>query len=197
MKKMLPRKKVGGFGRNKINGIQYGYELGDSKMKLSTSNLKSIILSAVALLIFLFSFPAYAADVAICGGSKGYSYMAFRNLMDEENMGWSEDTNLHGQIVLKKNQDGELDIMFGDATTSIYSTLAEGGTLLPASISEEAVTVVVIYPNMLSETYIFQKLKNGDYQVMWTQAKSETPIPKVAAWVAECSYLDIGILTDK
>lgn len=153
-----------------------------------------------SLLLFIPSVThaqLHKNNVAVCSSSKGYGYYAQRNLMTEGNVGWKEDKNLTGSMTFKKYDDGKLDLIFTDATRGSYSGTEEGASILPVSISENAASIVLIYPNQLSEAYVFQRLKSGEFQVMWTQAKAETPFPKVAAWVGKCSYLNLKLLTNK
>lgn len=157
----------------------------------------------LAFTAFVIIFPTSLAaqvhknNVAVCGSSSGYSYYANRGLAEGDILGWSQDENSTGSITFKKYDDGELDLIFVDATMGSYSSIEEGATIIPASISDTSVSIISLYPNQLSETYVFQKLKDGKMQVMWTQAKSDTPVPKIAAWVAECSYLNLNLLTEK
>jgi len=149
------------------------------------------------LILILFAAPAQAQvhknNVAVCGSSVGYSYYAERGLAEGDILGWSEAENLTGSITLKYYEDESFDILFTDATLGAYSAKEEGAVIVPVSLSDKAVSIVAVYP-MLSETYVFQKLKDGEYEVMWTQSKSETPLPKIAAWVGKCSYLNLRLL---
>lgn len=142
------------------------------------------------LFLFFAAFPAFSADIATCGASSGYAYDAFRGLQDEKNVGWDKDQIPNGQFTLKKNDNGDLDLLISGAF-GVSSSASDGATIIPATISDEAATVIVLYPNRLVETYVFHKLKNGKYQAMWTQAKAETPIPRITAFVADCSYLNL------
>ncbi len=162
--------------------------------------MKKLCWAFMALLLILPSSLAaqvHKNNVAVCGSSTGYSYYANRGIAEGDILGWSEEKNLTGSITFKKYDDGKLDLIFVDATKGSYSSTEEGAAIIPASISETSASIISLYPNKLSETYIFQKLKDGKMQVMWTQAKSDTPLPKIAAWVGECSYLNLDLLTDK
>ena len=146
---------------------------------------------------FLFcafmSAQAFAADIATCGESSGYAYDTYRGLTEEKEAGWVEDRIKGGQFTFRKGEDGEFDLLISSAM-GVSSSVSDGAKIIPATISDEAVTVVVLYPNRLVETYVFQKLKNGKYQAMWTQAKAETPFPRITAFVSDCSYFDLSAI---
>ena len=147
------------------------------------------------LLLLFFPYQAHATDIATCGASTGYAYDAYRGLHEEESSGWGEDRIANGQFTLVKNEKGELDLLIAGAL-GVSSSVSDGATVIPATISDEAATIVLLYPNRLVETYVFQKLKNGKYQAMWTQAKAETPLPRITAFVSDCKYLNLSVLTN-
>ena len=135
---------------------------------------------------------SFAEDVAVCGNSTGKSYFADREMNPHETIGWTDD-KMTGKFTFKKNDDGTLDLLYLDSTGSIKSSIAEGAKIVPASISDDAVSIVVLYPNSLVSSYTFQILNNKKMQVMWTQNKVETPFPKISAMVADCSLSLIHI----
>ena len=147
----------------------------------------------ILLSFFVFlPFLAWAEDIAICGASEGYAYDAHRQMNNNKGE-WSKDSISDGKLTFRKNNDGSLDLLVSSAL-GLSSSVEDGAQIIPATISNEAATIVLIYPNRLSETYVFQKLKNDEYQVMWTQAKAETPFPRITAFVAKCSYLNLDEL---
>ncbi len=81
-----------------------------------------------------------------------------------------------------------------DATGNIFSSISEGARLIPATLSDDAASVIVFYPNQLIEVYSFQKLKNGNYQAMYTQLKAEGLFPKASVFISDCSYLNLEVL---
>ncbi|MAF68271.1 MAG: hypothetical protein CMH26_10070 [Micavibrio sp.] len=156
--------------------------------------MKFFTFTANLLLFFIFQVSVSFAsqDVAICGEASGYSYYADRKMATKDNIGWTEN-KYKGQFNLKKTDEDELDIFFS-GVLGITSVLSEGGEIIPATISDDALTLVAIYPNQLTETYIFQISKSGEYEAMWTQAKAETPFPNVTAFVSKCSYINFNAL---
>lgn len=154
--------------------------------------LRYALIALLSLCVFT-PFPAIAIDIATCGESSGYSYDAFRRLQNDKEIGWKKDKITNGQFTLKLDEQGHIDLLISSAA-GVSSSLSDGAKIFPATISDEAVTIVVLYPNQLVETYVFQKLKNGKFQAMWTQAKAETPIPRITAFVSDCSYLNLDII---
>ncbi len=151
---------------------------------------------SIAIVISFFAFvstPIFASDIATCGASSGYAYDAFRLLNEESGIGWNKDGITNGQFTLTQKENGDFDLL-SSSYFGVSSSASDGAKIIPATISDEAITVVVLYPNRSVETYVFQKLKNGKYQAMWTQAKAETPIPRITAFVSDCSYLNLDAL---
>jgi len=145
---------------------------------------------------FLFMMQpqkSFAQDIATCSEAKGYSYFANRAMAHKKSVGWTEDEITGGQFTFRVNNDGKLDILTS-GILGVSSAIEEGANIVLATISDDAATVVTVYPNQLTETYVFQVLKNGSYQAMWTQAKAETPLPKITALISECSFLDLEVL---
>lgn len=148
------------------------------------------------LFVLFFTFPAQAKDIAKCGSSYGYSYYADRGGTRVDGLGWEKDQISKGQFTFIQKSDGAFDIISSHAD-GVTSAVDQGATLIPASISDEALTIILLYPNELTETYVFQKLRSGAFQAMWTQAKVETLVPKISALVSDCSYLDLESVTNK
>ncbi len=114
-------------------------------------------------LVFIFPSFAYAEDVAVCGGSDGYSYYSYRKMGESNNTGWQEDKMSDGRFTFTIDDNGLLDLLVSDATGKVFSSVSQGAKIFPASLSDDAVSIIVLYENILIETYVFQKLKNGLY----------------------------------
>jgi hypothetical protein len=136
-----------------------------------------------------------ALNVAVCSQPKsGYSYYANSGAIKEKESGWREEKNLTTSITLKKYDDNTLDLLYTIDELGTFSIKDEGATIIPVSLSEKSFSFVVIYPNKLSSTYAFQKLNNGKYELMWTESKIGTAMPKIATWVSDCSYVNLSAL---
>lgn len=68
-----------------------------------------------------------------------------------------------GRFTFTIDDNGLLDLLVSDATGKVFSSVSQGAKIFPASLSDDAVSIIVLYENILIETYVFQKLKNGLY----------------------------------
>jgi hypothetical protein len=157
--------------------------------------MKTNIVSILTVLGLLLPSVVFADDIAVCGESEGHSYYAYRNLVSEEkDSGWKEDGIKNGKFTLKIT-DNKLDILISDASGGLFSSKDDGGNVVLVGSGKDFVNVVAIYPTTsVVESYIFQTLRNGKAQAMWTHSKADTPITKVSSFVADCSFLNIGAL---
>ena len=146
-----------------------------------------------SVVLTFFSTVALAEDIAVCGESSGYAYYANRGINQSENVGWSEDKISGGKFTLSQDDKGQLDLLISDATGRVFSSLSQGSKIFPAISADSSLTVIIVN-DQLVETYIFQILKNGKFQAMYTDAKAEAPFPKVSAFIADCSYLNLKAL---
>jgi len=74
-----------------------------------------------------------------------------------------------------------------DAMGRVFSSKQEGAKVIVVGSSDKSLTVVVAYP-LLVETYTFLRNGDGQAEAIWTTNKWGTPIPKVAAFRAACSF---------
>jgi hypothetical protein len=82
------------------------------------------------------------------------------------------------------------DLVFADATGAVISATNDGGQVTRVGQTDEAITVVVNYPGVTVETWTFIKSRNGP-EVIWSSNKYGTAMPKIAAFRAPCSLLDL------
>ncbi|MFP3943797.1 MAG: hypothetical protein ACLFWF_07880 [Alphaproteobacteria bacterium] len=158
-------------------------------------------MAAICAACFLLPFQAQAriTKIAVCGKSTGHGYYADRNVAGPQDLGWTEEemTARGFTLVLNEGGTGLLDLVFPEKDGKPSSYVASGGTLRPIKISENAITIVAVKPeHAISETYVFQKLRSGKSQVMWTETKGDTALPKVGAFVASCEHLDLSAIQE-
>ena len=99
---------------------------------------------------------------------------------------WISDAISGGRFSLIEN-DGEFDLLVTDAMGRVFSSKQEGAKVILVGSSYNSLTVVVAYP-LLVETYTFLRNEDGQPEAIWTTNKWGTPIPKVAAFRADCSF---------
>lgn len=169
-----------------FNNVFYAF----SMLKLKKYGL------CLSLFISVVSFSAYAENIAVCGASQGYAYSALRKMTKENDAGWHQDGISNGKFTLLKKQDGTLDILSVTTFSDVFGVISdaeEGVKIVLNGLSNESATIVALHPEVVA-TYVFQKLNNGKYQVMYTRAKAESPFPEISGFVADCSYLNLEAL---
>lgn len=142
----------------------------------------------VLVLFAVLTQNAFGKEVAVCGASAGYSYFPSVGLLATEKNEWSEDGISSGQMTLSLSQSGNFDLLFTDATGSVISATQDGGSVLRVGQTDGSITVIAVYP-MLIEVYTFIQTSTGP-QAIWSTNKHSTPIVKVGAYSAPCSFID-------
>jgi hypothetical protein len=151
--------------------------------------VKPFSIVAAALAVALASPVGAAETIAVCGASAGYSYFAESPLMRDD-AGWQEDGLSQGRFSIVATERGKFDILFTDATGEVVSSVQDGGHVFLTGYTEEAVAFMVVYPFTSTETYVVWRF-GGEVEAVWSSAKYGTPIPKLGAYRASCSFLDI------
>jgi len=143
-------------------------------------------LSAIALLLTM-AMEAFAADIAVCGGSDGQGYYPSVGLTAGHKSEWTPDSISKGRITLSFTAPNNFGVLISDATGAIFSSTADGTKVARVGQTESSITMLVVYP-MLVETYTFLISSTG-FEVMWTTNKYTTPILKVGAYRASCTFV--------
>jgi len=140
------------------------------------------------LFLTIASTAALGANIAICGESAGYGFYPKAGLAAaaQGSGKWINDVISGGRFSLTENE-GEFDILVTDAMGRVFSSKQEGAKVIVVGSSDKSLTVVVAYP-LLVETYTFLRNGDGQAEAIWTTNKWGTPIPKVAAFRAACSF---------
>ena len=152
-------------------------------------------LTIVAALIAAAT-TADAATVAACGAQKGTAYYPAAGLVPKGEDGWSEDQISGGSTTLTRNDKGELDVLFRDATGEISSARGGGGQVIQLRKSVNEIAVLVAYPvgAEAAEIYAFVREVDGRAKMLQLSSKglsAEIAIPKAAVYVADCSTLNL------
>ena len=94
--------------------------------------------------------------LAQCGASTGKSYYPSERAKrgGGEAAGWVDDKISTGQFTLTRSGD-DYDILFADARGAIYSSAGEGALVLKLGEAEDAISVMVHYPETTTEIYTF------------------------------------------
>lgn len=124
--------------------------------------------------------PAASEVIIHCGPSEGTSYFFRQEFLNPDGPSWEDDGISNGRIILVREGD-EWDILFGDIAGN-YGYRQDGAEVLLLNSNEGFLTVGA-FSNNYVEIYTFNLI---DREVAWTSHKTGTPIPKVAAYHADC-----------
>ena len=127
---------------------------------------------------------ARAEVIASCGGSAGKVYFVEGGAVSKEQSGFQNDKVSDGTISLTFENE-ELDVVYGDATGELYSSSKNGALVTPVSITEENIHVLVLYPGVSAETYMFRPVTG---EVVWSQSRATSMISKVGIMRASCAF---------
>lgn len=116
-------------------------------------------------------------DVYTCGASAGHSYFPNGD-------GWKADGMSKGVVILRKKAD-QYDLKIGDASGGVFSALEDGARVIAR---EEAgvIQVLVVYPTMTIETYLFSATSAGRSTLAWTSSKRSGIADRVSVFVSSC-----------
>jgi hypothetical protein len=149
--------------------------------------MKPFIYAGLAV---LFSTSSLSANnLAVCGESSGYGFYPKAGIAATQpgSGQWTPDAISGGRFSLTENNGEQLDILVTDAMGRVYSSTQEGAKVAAIGSTENSLTVLVAYPNLI-ETYTFLRDAEGQAEAMWTTNKWGTPVAKVAAYRADCTY---------
>lgn len=102
--------------------------------------------------------------------------------------GW-QGGRVESGLTLSMTAPDNFDILIGDATGSVFSSTQDGARVVRVGQTASSITFIVAYPQVV-ETYTFLITSNGP-EVMWTSNKHNTPILKVGAYRADCTFIDL------
>ncbi|WP_290539072.1 hypothetical protein [Alcanivorax sp.] len=133
-----------------------------------------------------------ASPVAQCFSPKGYTYYPEIGHIGQDSAGWKEDQISQGKVTLVKDADGKFDILFIDASETITSSRADGGTVAMVSRGKGSASFVVLYPGKTVETYTFVETTSGALDFMMTTSRSGDNVvfTKATVMVGNCSYIN-------
>jgi hypothetical protein len=127
------------------------------------------IFSGIALAVA--SAHSQASVVTRCTNPSGHAYFYSGGIVPATNAGWQRDGITNGQYLLLRDKDGGFDVVYSDAMGRTVSTKEDGGTVLIAHDAEEKIVLLVIYPKMNIETWMFMINSRGVGKVSVSQAR--------------------------
>lgn len=146
------------------------------------------------LLALLLPHLSYAATIASCQNPEGHAYFPYAGMNPKDMAGWDKDKITGGITQLVKDENGEFDIQFVDASRQIVSSKEDGAEILPFAMTETSIGFAAIYFGTVVETYTFIKDLSGKNEYLMTQSKVGVIIPKAGVMRGTCSFIDFSAL---
>jgi hypothetical protein len=166
-----------------------------TKIKRNNSNRQFVMKALSIILITLTYFNSQASmaasDIAQCGSISGWTHYHAGDVMLAARSGWQKDGISKGKTALKKLDSGDFDILYLDATGSIYSYIQDGYKIWRVRASGSDIALVLVSPRGIIEFYNFYKEPNGKLKMDWAQNKGDTfLIAKSSMMSGECSFIE-------
>jgi hypothetical protein len=120
-----------------------------------------------------FAFAISVSDVAaqevitVCGASAGYGYY-----LEPQHAGWQKDGISNGSITILRDSTEGYDIISKDVRTT-FSAKGDGAKVVKVNGSDHLrFTLVVVYPNPVTEIYQFSLDQRGRGTLVWAAVKN-------------------------
>jgi hypothetical protein len=144
-----------------------------------------------SFVVTAFAFAISVSEVAaqqvitVCGASAGYGYY-----LEPKQHGWVKDGMKDGAVTVLRNAKGDYDIIAKDAQTT-FSARGDGARVVKVNGSDDLrFTLVVVYPNPVTEIYQFSLDQWGRGTLIWASVKNRVgplAITKGTLFTATCS----------
>ncbi len=132
-------------------------------MRLTTAK---VLLFAFAILTCMRSFGEV---VTKCGASSGFDYFYEGGLVKAKDSGWRKSSIEMGNILLTRAGDS-YDIIFTD-TMKTTSSIDDGGIIVKVIDSKPPLVLLVNYPGVSVETWVFRLDELGKGELTYSQAR--------------------------
>src|SRR4051812_19035830 len=96
-----------------------------------------------------------ALEIASCSNPSGTAYYPELGLMNKKDAGWKNDKISGGITKLSQLGKNDFDIIYVDATNRITSSKESGATVLLLNQGKNSISILVAYPEALTEIYTF------------------------------------------
>jgi hypothetical protein len=109
--------------------------------------------------------------VTRCTAPSGHSYFYPSLLVKGSAAGWQQDGISNGQYLILRDKDGVYDIVFSDAMNRTISSKGDGGQVIVINESGGRLVLLVSYPGMNIETWMFALDEKGIGTATVSQAR--------------------------
>lgn len=158
--------------------------------------MKELLLSLIAIVAMTAATQATAGTIAACGPQEGRAYYPAAGLVPKGKDGWADDQISAGSTTLTQNAEGQLDILFKDATGEIVSAKDDSAQVVVLRKSQNEITVLVAYMEgaEAAEIYSFVREVDGKAKMLQLSSKglsAAVALPKAGVYVADCTTLNL------
>ncbi len=121
--------------------------------------------ATIAVCLVLCATCARAGIVTSCSEPEGYAYYEKGPFVSKSKAGWVPDRITGGRYILTREGD-ELDIIYVDAAKRTVSSREDGGKVILVTDKPGTLVLIVNYPEMTIETWVFKIDRDGKGTVM-------------------------------
>lgn len=140
------------------------------------------------LLWMVASTAAHAAVVTNCRAPEGYTFFEEGPLIPRTDAGWTKDKISSGHYIVLL-EGNSYDIVYVDAMKRTVSSKEDGAQIVKIHSQPGILVLLVNYPGMNIETWVFMidKQGNGTLMVSHQRYGSSAPIRKSGLMRATCT----------
>ena len=144
--------------------------------------------ASLCVLLILCTTGSNAGVVTSCTELEGYSYFPEGDLVSKKDSGWAKDRITGGRVVVTRTK-GEFDIIFTDAAKRTVSSKEDGATIQKLEERPGTLVLLVIYPRVSVETWVFKIDQSGRGYLMMSQQRfgEAVLLRKYALMRADCA----------
>jgi hypothetical protein len=118
-------------------------------------------------LVICVSDVAAQEVITTCGASAGYGYY-----IEPQHDGWQQDGIKNGSLTVLRDASGGYDIISRDIRTT-FSAKGDGAQVVKVNGANHLrFTLVVVYPNPVTEIYQFSLDQRGRGTLIWAAVKN-------------------------
>ena len=137
------------------------------------------------LLLLVFAVPSWAESFSItCGAMSGYSHYLAGGYVPANKSGFTDDAISGGKFTLSVSDDGEGDVLALDASGTLKSAKAQGGTITVTPAGKGGLNWIILYSDGVIEVYGLHFASNTLTQYRNTVGNEN--VAKAALMTASC-----------
>lgn len=124
----------------------------------------------LAVVASIASATVHAQLITRCGESAGHEYYYSGGLVSTKDAGWAVGKISGGQMILMKAGEG-YDVLYSDAMGRTASSKEDGANIITVHDVPGSTTLVINYPGISVETWVFRLDASGTGELTYSQAR--------------------------